>query len=113
VTPEDRFDELTVQLVRIDGVSPPAGGRRFGAQALRRNGRIFVMLASGRLVVKLPRTRVDELVAAGLGSRFDAGRGTPLKEWFVLADATGVSWRALADEALAHAAATRSGSPGP
>jgi hypothetical protein len=104
MTPEDRFDELAGVLIHVDGVSPPAGGRRFGAQALRRHGRIFAMLAHGCLVVKLPRARVDQLVGAGLGVRFDAGKGRPMKEWFVLADGSELSWEDLADEALKFAA---------
>ncbi|HET6532069.1 MAG TPA: hypothetical protein VFH03_15870 [Actinoplanes sp.] len=103
MTPEDRFDALVTELSTVDGVSRPAGGRRFGARALRRHGRIVAMLDGGRLVVKLPRARVDELVATGAGSRFDAHRGTPLKEWFVLAADSPLSWTELAGEALAHA----------
>jgi hypothetical protein len=111
MTPEDRFEELAAEFARIDGVSPPAGGRRFGAQALRRHGRIFAMLAHGRLVVKLPRAHVDELVAAGAGSRFDANKGTPMKEWFVLDGSAGIDWHDLAAEALAFAAARGRGRP--
>src|SRR4051812_50171803 len=103
MTPEDRFDALATDLAHIDGVSPPAGGRRFGAQARRRDGRIFAMLAHGCLVVKLPRARVDELVVAGAGVRFDANKGTPMKEWFVLSDDSGMAWSDLAREALAFA----------
>jgi hypothetical protein len=104
MTPADRFDDLVAALSGIDGVSPPAGGRRLGAQALRRDGRIVALLAGDRLAVKLPRARVDELVAAGAGSRFDAGRGRPLAEWFVLAADSAIAWRALAGEAVAAAA---------
>ena len=107
MTPEDRFDALVTELLPVDGVSRPAGGRRFGAQALRRYGRIVAMLSDGCLVVKLPRARVDELVAAGEGVRFDANRGRPMKEWFVLAADSPLSWSALTGEALAHAAGQR------
>jgi hypothetical protein len=103
MSPEDRFDALVADLTRIDGVSPPAGGRRFGAQALRRDGRIFAMLSGGCLVVKLPRDRVAELVGQGSGVRFDAGRGNPMKEWFVLSEAAGIGWDALVREALEFA----------
>jgi hypothetical protein len=103
MAPEDRFDALVADLARIDGVSPPAGGRRFGSQALRRDGRIFAMLAGGRLAVKLPRARVDELVGLGAGERFDGGRGTPMKEWFVLSESAGLGWDALAREAVEFA----------
>jgi hypothetical protein len=103
MSPEDRFDALVADLTRIDGVSPPAGGRRFGAQALRRDGRIFAMLTGGCLVVKLPRARVEELVGQGSGTRFDAGRGTPMKEWFVLSEGAGIGWNTLVREALEFA----------
>ncbi len=103
MTPEDRFDALVAEVSHVDGVSRPAGGRRFGAQAVRRYGRIVAMLSDGCLVVKLPRPRVDDLVAAGAGVRFDAHRGTPMKEWFVLAPESSMAWPALTREAIAYA----------
>jgi hypothetical protein len=60
------------------------GDRGFGSQALKINNRIFAMLSGGRLVVKLPRARVTELIETGRGQPFDAGKGTPMKEWVVL-----------------------------
>jgi hypothetical protein len=103
MAPEDRFDELVGELLSIDGVSPAAGGRRLGSPAVRYQGRIIAMLTHGRLTVKLPRRRVDELVADGTGTRFDPGTGTPMREWFVLADHSRLPWLGLAKEALAHA----------
>ena len=104
MTPEERFDALVAGLADLDGVSPPTGGRRFGAQALRRDDRIFATLARGCLVVKLPRGRVDELVESGAGVRFDGNKGTPMKEWFVLAgDAPASAWDTLAREAMEFA----------
>lgn len=103
MTPEDRFDALVAELSVVDGVTAPAGGRRFGAQALRRHGRIVAMLSQGCLVVKLPRARVDDLVATGAGARFDGGRGTPMREWFVLSPGAGLDWHGLAREAVAYA----------
>jgi len=103
MAPEDRFDELIGEMLSVDGVSPPAGGRRFGSQALRYRGRIIAMLAHGRLTVKLPRPRVDELVAQGAGTRFDTGSGAPMREWFVLHAHAGLPWLDLAKEALAYA----------
>src|ERR1700681_3036004 len=56
----------------------------FGSDALQVKGKIFAMLSSQRqFVVKLPRERVDALVAARRGSRFDPGHGRLMKEWFV------------------------------
>jgi hypothetical protein len=51
-------------------------------------------------VVKLPRPRVDELVAGGHGERFDANKGTPMKEWFSLDPESDLAWPPLAREAL-------------
>ena len=34
--------------------------------------------------MKLPPTRVDGLVAAEEGARFDGGKGKPMKEWFAV-----------------------------
>ena len=80
-------------------VSPPGTGKGFGSGALKVNGKIFAMLSSkGEFVVKLSEKRVNELVAAGKGSRFDPGRGRVMKEWLVvIADHT--AWIPLAKEA--------------
>ncbi len=60
----------------------------FGSGTLKVNGKIFAMVASsnGRLVLKLPRARVAELVAAGTGDPFNAGKRWPLKEWVTVLD---------------------------
>ncbi|MBA2381883.1 MAG: hypothetical protein H0V73_07210 [Chloroflexi bacterium] len=57
------------------------------------------MVSGGRLVLKLPASRVSELLAAGGGLPFDAGKGRPLREWVALADADDATWRSLAREA--------------
>jgi hypothetical protein len=104
--PQDRFDEVVAELSTVEDVSAAAGGRRYGVPALRRHGRIVAMLSAGRLVVKLPRGRVDELVAAGLGTQFEARPGTPMNQWFVLAEESTLPWPALAKEAVEHARRT-------
>ena len=63
------------------------------------------MLVRGRLVVKLPAPRVDALVAAGEGVRFDANKGVAMKEWFTLDAASAADWSRLCAEALAFAGA--------
>jgi hypothetical protein len=100
MTPEDRFDDLVDELLATDGVSPPSPGGGFGSSALRIQNKIFAMLVRGRLVVKLPKPRVDELVAAGEGDHFDANKGKPMKEWLALDPASELSWSTLAREAL-------------
>ena len=103
-TPEARFARLVEVLLDEPGVTPPGsqGKRSFGSDALKVHDKIFAMLSGGWLVVKLPRQRVDELVAAGKGERFDPRRdGRVMKEWLSLDPAAGLDWLALAREALA------------
>jgi hypothetical protein len=78
------FEALCAEYAGVTGVSLPGSGRGFGSQALKINNRIFAMLADGRLVVKLPRARVAELIETGRGQPFDGGKGTPMKEWVTL-----------------------------
>ena len=97
---EHRYEDLVDELVGIDGVTPPRGGSGFGRSTVRYQGKIFVMLVRGRLVLKLPAPRVEELIAAGEGVHFDANKGTPMREWLSLDPGSGQDWLALAREAL-------------
>lgn len=98
-TPEARYAALAQSFADEPGVvlSEKKG---FGSSALCVNDRIFAMLTKERLVVKLPRARVDALVASGDGERLDTGGGRVMKEWLSLHPASGESWPALAAEAL-------------
>jgi hypothetical protein len=98
----ERFAGLVDELLGTDGVTPP-GGRGFGRSALRFRRKIFAMLVRGRLVLKLPETRVAALVTAGEGVPFDANKGTPMREWLSLDPGSGLDWTVLAREALAFA----------
>jgi hypothetical protein len=63
------------------------------------------MLASGdQFVVKLPRKRVDALVAAGEGKQFEPRHdGRLMKEWFVVGARRELRWLPLAQEAFEFA----------
>ena len=65
------------------------------------NGKIFAMLTRGAFVVKLPKERVDDLVDAGKGKRFDPGHGRLMKEW-ISVEAGALPWVALAKEAHSY-----------
>jgi hypothetical protein len=79
------FESLCDEYAGKAGVTVPEGGGGFGSNAIKINKSIFAMLVNDRLVVKLPAARVAELIAAGHGVAFDAGKGKPMKEWVGLA----------------------------
>ena len=76
-----------------------AEGCGFGSGTLQVNGRIFAVVSRGRFVVKLPRARVDTLIARGTGLPFDAGKGRPMKERVAIAEHAADQWTKLADKA--------------
>lgn len=108
VTPEDQYASIVDALVGEPDVTPGTPGtKRFGASALQVRGKIFAMLVNDRLVVKLPRQRVDAIVAAGEGERFTPAHGRVMKEWVTVESASAERWLPLAREALAFVGMTR------
>ena len=101
MTAGTRYAELADRMTRSPGVTHITEGKGFGSSGqLKVRGRIFAMLVRGELVLKLPRVRVDELIATGHGKHFDAGKGKPMREWFVLSPTSSKRWQPLAEEAL-------------
>ncbi len=80
---EERFAALAGQFADCPGVEGPDESR-----------------AAGGLVVKLPRERVDALIATGRGRPFGAGKGRPMKEWVTVTTDAEETWASLAREAL-------------
>lgn len=80
-------------------------GTGFGSSpGLRVRGKIFAMLAGTALVVKLPKNRVDQLVASGVGAHFDPGHGRVMKEWVTVPVGSATDWEELTADALAFVA---------
>jgi hypothetical protein len=102
VDAEERFAVVVDELAYQTGVIAPfeSGHRGFGSSALKVNGSIFAMLVRGHLVVKLPRDRVNALIQDGTGGPFDAGKGTPMKEWLTVLGDEEDTWLGLARESL-------------
>jgi hypothetical protein len=107
VNPSERFDDVVARYEGVPGVTPPGFSRGFGRSALRVRGAIFAMVVRGNFVVKLSQASVDALVASGEGVRFDANKGVPMREWFVVDEASTLDWGVLADEALAFVGGAR------
>jgi len=80
------------------------GARRmFGSTSIKTRGKMFAFLhKKERLVVKLPAARVEELVAAGMGHKYDPGDGRLQREWFELNTTAAEEWLSLAREAEAY-----------
>jgi TfoX/Sxy family transcriptional regulator of competence genes len=105
---EEGWEALVEAMLERPGTTTGSDGsgpqRAFGSTSLKTNGRIFAMLVKGRLVVKLDRRRVDELIASGGGERFDPGHGRLQKEWLAVESDEDNSWLALATESEAFVA---------
>ena len=89
---------MVVALAGEPGVDA-SESRGFGSGALKVDGKIFAMIISrGRFVIKLPASRVQELIGDGQGQPLQM-RARVMKEWLIV-DAPPSSWPALAREAL-------------
>ena len=77
--------EIDVRFARVvrafDGIRGVTAGKLFASYGLKVNGKIFAMFGRDRLVVKLPKERVDEMVSAEKAERFNPGHGRVMKEW--------------------------------
>jgi len=105
ITPEECFATIVEELLGNPGVTPPSDGTQskkgFGSSGLKIHHKIFAMLVRGKLVVKLPRSRLDALIAAGDGERFDPRHdGRFMKEWVTLKLTSTEEWLPLAREAM-------------
>ncbi len=103
-TTAKHFDEVVEALRDYPGVTIPsvsATSKKFGSSGLRIDNKIFAMISSkGQFVVKLPRERVNDLVASGIGEYFDPGHGRLMKDWLVVKPGFVEKWLPLAREAM-------------
>ena len=83
----------------FDGDDKVTSGKMMASFGLKVNGKVFAMSIGGKMVVKLPKARVDALIASGAGEPFDPRRnGRVMKEW-VAVPSRKPTWVALAREA--------------
>ena len=97
--PEEIWKPIADEQLKLRGVT---GGTGFGrSEGLRIEKKIYAMLVNGELVVKLPKARVDEIVEAGAGRRFEPGTGRVMKEWLSVPPGASRRWKALVRESKA------------
>jgi len=102
---EAAFARLAETLSKDPRVDDPgmARAKGFGSKGLKVARKLFAFHSKGRLVVKLPKDRVEALSSSGKGKPFDPGHGRLMKEWLAV-DFSGISlWPTLAREALEFA----------
>lgn len=98
-TPEQIWKPIAAAELATRGVK---GGTGFGrSEGLRISNKIYAMLVHGELVVRIPKARVDELIEAGIGRRFEPSPGRVMKEWLSLPPTASRRWKALVAEARA------------
>jgi TfoX/Sxy family transcriptional regulator of competence genes len=111
-TPEERYATIVAALLShadvTSGSDEPQARNRFGSSGLKIGGKLFAMLVRGKLVVKLPKPRVEALIAAGDGERFDPRHdGRLMKEWLAVEPTSQAEWLPLAREAMEFVASKR------
>ncbi len=102
--PDERFALVAEDLVSNPGVaigSRATGAKKgFGSSSLTINDKIFAMLFKERLVVKLPRQRVNTLIELEAGERFDPGHGRLMRECLAVDPRSDADWLRLATEGM-------------
>jgi TfoX/Sxy family transcriptional regulator of competence genes len=92
---DPRFAPVAKAFAKVRDVS---AGKLFSSYGLKVNGKTFAMFGRGRLVLKLPKDRVDGLMSSGRAERFEPGPGRIMKEWVALRGEES-EWVELAQEA--------------
>jgi len=94
MTGEERFWQLADELQAED--DRVVLGQIMSSKCLRVGKEFLALYDSkrGGLVVKLPRPRVEDLIASGTGESF-APAGRVFKEWVLLADDQRRRWKRL------------------
>jgi len=81
-----------------------AQGRMLRADGLKTHGKFYAFTTQNDLVVKLPASRVIELIAAGTGRACDPRGGRPMRQWVRITPGDEHSCTAYVTEARAFVA---------
>ena len=96
MTAEQIFQGIVDSLLKDRGITQ---AKMFGSQGLRSHSKVIAFLWKERLVVKLPQSRVEQLIHEGNAVRFDPGHGRVSKEWVSVAVDAKANWTRLVQEA--------------
>ena len=95
----EHYATIAQALMDNQGVTR-ADGKMVLVSHLRVDNKIFSMLVNENLVVRLPKSRAEALIASGAGSEFDPGHGRPMTGWVSVSPASQEDWMTLSREAL-------------
>ncbi len=102
-----RFARLATQLAEGDDAKRPFRDG-MGTSSLFIGKKMFGLLdGTGALVLKLPPTRVQELIAAKTGAGWQPGSGAPRKEYVTIGFECQAEWLGLARESRAYMGSKR------
>lgn len=110
ITPEECYATIVEEFLNYPDVTPPSDvpqSKKFGSSGLKIHNKIFAMLVKGKLVVKLPKYRVDALIASGHGEPFESGHGRVMKEWVSVESTSKEEWQPLVRAAMEFVASQR------
>ncbi|MCC2685492.1 MAG: hypothetical protein K0R75_2391 [Paenibacillaceae bacterium] len=110
-TAEEVYGEIVRQLSgdpRVSTVLDPTK-KRFGSSGeLKYDGKMFAFHSRGRLIVKLPKPQVDNLIASGQGEPCVMGQGRVMREWVVVGSQLLDEWPSLAAQSKEFVSGQRS-----
>ncbi|MBW8734210.1 MAG: hypothetical protein JF571_07895 [Asticcacaulis sp.] len=90
------LDDLHARLTHLPGIETRKALQSMG---LMIGGKLFAFIRDGHLILKLPATQIDILIAAHDAVRFDGNRDKPMKEWIVMPPSSEHIWPGLAEDA--------------
>jgi hypothetical protein len=95
--PEELYATIVESMLsNFSDVTSDVSRKKFGSSGeLKIYNKIFAFLSKGKLVIKLPHQRVNELIASEKGTRFDLGHGRIMKEWLTLEPTSEKEWLLL------------------
>ncbi len=92
MTAEDYWSKVKMHFLDMEDVQKQG-------ESLKIKKKMFAMYQKGNYVVKLPKTRVQELLTSGKGLPYDPGNGRIMKEWVIIPIDNMEKWVDYASEA--------------